>query len=59
MRSDNVRDKGSCSIGVTSQTLPAWLAGGLNAQDSERVRVHVPTCEVCQGHLGAYSKKVA
>lgn len=49
--SDAVR----CVLGLTSEELSTWLAGGLDEPNTRRVGEHVSTCSACQVHLAAYT----
>lgn len=46
-----------CELGLTSQFLSTWRAGGLEAASAEQARVistHVQACPACRAHLKAY-----
>jgi hypothetical protein len=46
-----------CELGLTSQLLSTWRAGGLETASGEQARListHVQTCPACRAHLKAY-----
>src|SRR5690348_5411696 len=54
--SEMTGNSGKCSLGLTSEMLSTWLADGLDDQETERIRTHIPTCRECQNCLTAYNK---
>lgn len=48
-----------CELGLTSQLLSTWRAGGLETASEEEARVistHVQKCPACRAHLRAYEE---